>query len=64
MELQKFAVRHWAQVHLKLGSCAALVLLHAVVLEPDIGGGAAQCGGQVLAAGSGDDSSMLYASDE
>ena len=59
--------RHSMQVPLKLGSYAALVLLHAVVLErlhgatlgprvalkPDIGGGAVQCWGQVLAVGGG-----------
>ena len=32
VELQRFAVWHWAQLPLKLGSCAALVLLHVVVL--------------------------------
>ena len=32
VELQRFAARHWVQVPLKLGSYAALVLLHAVVL--------------------------------
>jgi hypothetical protein len=30
--LQRFTSRHWAQVPLKFGSCATLVLLHAVVL--------------------------------
>jgi hypothetical protein len=32
VELQRFTAWHLAQVPLKLGSCAALVLLHAVVL--------------------------------
>jgi hypothetical protein len=31
VELQRFAAWHWAQVPLKLGGCAALVLLHTVV---------------------------------
>jgi hypothetical protein len=32
VELQRFAAWHWAQVPLKLGSYAALVLLHVMVL--------------------------------
>jgi len=59
VELQRFVARHWVQVPLKLGSYAALVLLHAVVLGQLRGAGAKQRRwsgavlGQVLVAGDG-----------